>query len=101
MNRDLMIPCPTCNGDGFVSFEDRHVENKTEACRTCHGHGSVLAATGQTPQTSAAPDGGLHPTFRHATKASDGSVEVRDGSGNDAGLVNTGVPNTGSFHSGD
>lgn len=65
---DLKIPCSVCNGDGFVSFGDRHVENRTEACTNCGGWGTVPAATGLTPQTSAAPDGGLHESHRRHTR---------------------------------
>lgn len=74
MSRGLMIPCPICNGDGFVSCEDRHTETNTASCRTCGGRGVVSAATGQTPETSAAPDGGLHPSFRRAAKVSDSAL---------------------------
>ena len=48
-----MIDCPQCNGDGFISFEGRHVENAKESCSTCNGHGQIPARTGETPQTSA------------------------------------------------
>lgn len=68
MSAPLSIPCQVCNGDGFVSFEDRHVENSKEACWTCRGYGTVPARTGQTPQTSAAPDGELHPDHRRHTR---------------------------------
>jgi len=93
VSADIKIPCPACNGDGFVSFGDRHVENRTESCETCGGRGEVPAMTGLTPQTSAAPDGELHERYRQAEKAG-GTVEVRDGSGND-------LPAVVSPHSGD
>lgn len=53
----MQITCGTCNGDGFVSFGDRHVENRKEVCPECHGHCMVEARTGEVPQASASPDG--------------------------------------------
>jgi DnaJ-class molecular chaperone len=102
VSADLKIPCPACNGDGFVSFGDRHVENRTESCETCGGRGEVPAMTGQTPQTSAAPDGGLHTSFSVDTpeKLADlrrGVVHVDY----DTEPVNTGVPAVVSPHSGE
>lgn len=102
MSADLKIPCQVCNGDGFVSFGDRHVENRTEACTNCGGWGTVPAQTGLTPQTSAAPDGELHPSFSVDTpeKLADlhrGVVHVDY----DTKFVNTGVPAVVSPHSGD
>lgn len=79
MSADLKIPCPSCNGDGFVSFEDRHTETNTESCRTCGGRGEVPAMTGMTPQTSAAPDGGLHPDHRRHTQVLPAVVSPHSG----------------------
>ena len=53
----MNITCGTCNGDGFVSFGDRHVENRKEVCGECGGHGRVEARTGETPGSSAPPSG--------------------------------------------
>lgn len=53
--RGLTLPCPACSGDGFVSFEDRHVESAKEACQTCGGHGVVLSNTGVTRESSCDP----------------------------------------------
>lgn len=53
----MLIPCATCNGDGFVSFGDRHVENRKEVCSECKGFCKVDARTGEVPQASASPDG--------------------------------------------
>lgn len=49
----VTVPCPACNGDGFLSFADRHTETRMDACPTCRGHGSIPARTGETPESSA------------------------------------------------
>lgn len=49
----LSVPCPACNGDGFLSFGDRHTETRMDSCPTCHGQGSIPARTGETPESSA------------------------------------------------
>jgi hypothetical protein len=53
----MQITCGTCNGDGFVSYGDRHVENRKEVCPECRGETVVPMRTGETPGASASPDG--------------------------------------------
>lgn len=57
---EIMIDCPTCNGDGFVSFGDRHSENRKESCPQCGGRSKIDPETGVHPHTSAGPDGTLY-----------------------------------------
>lgn len=49
----ISLPCPTCNGDGFASTEDRHTETRMDVCPTCRGYGTIPARIGETAEASA------------------------------------------------
>ena len=52
MNTPLTLPCPACNGDGFVSYEDRHTETAKEVCPVCRGYETIAAETGAKPDAA-------------------------------------------------